>query len=99
MWGELSRQPEARRAEQATQIRPPGVARPELFSIVRTPGAQAPRPSAWTASSPRTRPAPERGRREPPAASALRAKITAFDLDSVERDFARALTEGDPEDA
>jgi hypothetical protein len=33
------------------------------------------------------------------AASALRAKIEAFDLDSVQRDFDRALTEGDPEDA
>jgi hypothetical protein len=36
---------------------------------------------------------------EATAASALRAKIEAFDLDSVQRDFDRALAEGDPEDA
>jgi hypothetical protein len=36
---------------------------------------------------------------EATAASALRAKIEAFDLDSVQRDFDRALVEGDPEDA
>jgi hypothetical protein len=36
---------------------------------------------------------------EAAAASALRAKIEAFDLDSVWRDFDRALAEGDPEDA
>jgi len=36
---------------------------------------------------------------EATAASALRAKIEAFDLDSVQRDFDRALTEGDPEDS
>jgi hypothetical protein len=33
------------------------------------------------------------------AAGALRAKIEAFDLDSVQQDFDRALAEGDPEDA
>jgi hypothetical protein len=33
------------------------------------------------------------------AASALRAKVEAFDLDSVRRDFDRELAEGDPEDA
>lgn len=36
---------------------------------------------------------------EPTAASALKTSIEAFDLDSVQRDFDRALTEGDPEDA
>jgi hypothetical protein len=36
---------------------------------------------------------------EATAASALRGKIEALDLDSVQRDFDRALAEGDPEDA
>jgi hypothetical protein len=36
---------------------------------------------------------------EATGASALRAKIEALDLDSVQRDFDRALAEGDPEDA
>ena len=36
---------------------------------------------------------------EATAAAALRAKIETFDLDSVQRDFDRALAEGDPEDA
>ena len=36
---------------------------------------------------------------EATAASLLRERIEAFDLDSVQRDFDRALAEGDPEDA
>jgi len=36
---------------------------------------------------------------ETPAALALRERIEALDLDSVQRDFERAIKEGDPEDA
>jgi len=36
---------------------------------------------------------------ETPAALALRERIEALDLDSVQRDFDRAMEEGDPEDA